>query len=454
LQIAATQLNNLLGIKDKTNNFIEAIQSVIEHYDEVNEWDICLGMTGIIVLFILKECKRLVPKQDDPSTCNKVSKRTTWFLGLASNAILVVAGVLLAYFLSENGKTPFTLIDKVNAGLPDFKLPSFNGNINGTYYDFIDLCTGYGTSLIFVPLICVLESIAVAKAFSNGKALDATQEMLALGLCNFFGSFVGSMPVTGSFTRSAVNSSSGVKTPLGSSITGAMVLLAIAFLTDTFSYIPKTILAAVIMVAMFYLFDDEAIIYFWKTKKLDLIPFFITFAGCLLWSLEYGILVGIAVHLIFILYPVARPKLPVEQITLERKSEVESPEVEVLLVKVGSDMQFPVAEYFRDVILKQCIGNDDDVKNERTDKMAIVFDGSAVLYMDATVARNVQDMVHELEAMNWSVVMWNFRSNVEAVITGAEPNLKRHFREGDLDSVVLYDYNSNDKQNDNILPNV
>lgn len=55
---------------------------------------------------------------------------------------------------------------------------------------------------------------------AKGKFLDATQEMIALGVCNIFGSFVRSMPVTGSFTRTAVNHASGVRTPLGGIFTG------------------------------------------------------------------------------------------------------------------------------------------------------------------------------------------------------------------------------------------
>lgn len=91
--------------------------------------------------------------------------------------------------------------------------------------------------------------------------------MLALGVCNIMGSFVQSMPVTGSFTRTAVNNASGAKTPTCGIITGIMVLLALGFLTSTFQYIPKTTLAGVIIVAMYYLCDFDAFRVLWKTKS-------------------------------------------------------------------------------------------------------------------------------------------------------------------------------------------
>lgn len=55
---------------------------------------------------------------------------------------------------------------------------------------------------------------------AKGKGMDASQEFFALGVCNILGSFVRSFPTAGSFSRTAVNSASGVRTPLGGLLTG------------------------------------------------------------------------------------------------------------------------------------------------------------------------------------------------------------------------------------------
>jgi len=55
---------------------------------------------------------------------------------------------------------------------------------------------------------------------ADGKTVDATQEMLALGACNLISSFVGSMPISGALSRGAVNNASGVKTTFGGVYTG------------------------------------------------------------------------------------------------------------------------------------------------------------------------------------------------------------------------------------------
>lgn len=103
---------------------------------------------------------------------------------------------------------------------------------------------------------------------AKGRTLDATQEMLALGMCNLLGSFFQSMPVTGSFTRTAVNNASGVRTTLGGIVTGCLVLLSLGFLTGSFKFIPKTTLAGVIICAMIFLVDKEEIKEIWRSKRM------------------------------------------------------------------------------------------------------------------------------------------------------------------------------------------
>lgn len=75
------------------------------------------------------------------------------------------------------------------------------------------------------------------------------------------------MPTTGSFTRTAVNNTSGVRTTLGGIFTGSLVLLALGLLTQSFYYIPKAILAAVIISAMIFMIEVEVASELWRTKR-------------------------------------------------------------------------------------------------------------------------------------------------------------------------------------------
>ena len=97
--------------------------------------------------------------------------------------------------------------------------------------------------------------------------MDASQEMVALGLCNICGSFFQSMPTTGSFSRTAVNSASGVKTSFGGVYTGGLVVLCLAFLMPCCAFIPKAVLAAVILTAVIFSVESHIIKPMWNSKS-------------------------------------------------------------------------------------------------------------------------------------------------------------------------------------------
>lgn len=88
---------------------------------------------------------------------------------------------------------------------------------------------------------------------ANGKTIDSTQELIAIGTANIVNSLAQGYPGTGALSRGAVNNASGVRTPLGNLYTGVLVLLALLFLTPLFFYIPKAALAAVIIGNLCYI---------------------------------------------------------------------------------------------------------------------------------------------------------------------------------------------------------
>lgn len=102
---------------------------------------------------------------------------------------------------------------------------------------------------------------------ADGKPVDATQEMLAIGACNIVSAFVHSMPVSGGLSRGAVNHSSGVKTTLGGVYTGILVLVSLQFFTPYLYYIPKAALAAVIIAAVVFMVELQVIKPMWRTKS-------------------------------------------------------------------------------------------------------------------------------------------------------------------------------------------
>lgn len=118
-------------------------------------------------------------------------------------------------------------------------------------------------------------------------------------------------PGTGSLSRGAVNNASGVRTPLGGLYTGVLVVASL-FLTPLFYFIPKAALASIIIAAVVFMIEVRVVKPMWRSKKTDLIPGMAAFIACLVLPLEVGILAGIAINIIFILYHAARPKISIE----------------------------------------------------------------------------------------------------------------------------------------------
>lgn len=102
---------------------------------------------------------------------------------------------------------------------------------------------------------------------ADGKPVDATQELIAIGLANIANSFVHAFPGAGALARSAVNNSSGVKTPLGGLYTGILVILALLFFTPFFYYIPKAALAAIIIAAVIFMVEVRVVKPMWRSKS-------------------------------------------------------------------------------------------------------------------------------------------------------------------------------------------
>lgn len=421
LSIASSQLKSLLGISGSANQFLDAWKAFFKNIKETSLWDSVLGFVSVIVLFGFREIRRWGSMTDKPEWSRKrnVIGRFIFLLSLAGNALVVIAGATVGYVAERYyNATPVTLTGEVEGGWPPLGWPPFGTTYNGTVFTFTDMLSNYGTSIAFVPLVAFLEHIAIVKAFTKGKIIDATQELIALGLGNIMGSLVSSMPVTGSFTRTAVNNASGAKTTTSTLITSLLLLLALGVLTGSFKYIPKSTLAAVVMVAMYYLCEFSIIPLMWRTKRLDLIPYFATLLCGLFLSLEYGIIIGIASNLVFVLYESARPKLYIEKVTVQ--------DCLVYLVRPKGSLYFPSAEHLREEVIKNCT-----VKNS-----IVVLDGEFVRTVDGTVAKSFTHLLDDLDFRNQRLVLWNFSQSVKDICSGGNELSDKYFKNGELEVVI------------------
>ncbi|CAK9816044.1 Sodium-independent sulfate anion transporter [Anthophora plagiata] len=398
INIAVSQLKPLLGISGRSEDLVDSLSSVFSNLSKIRYQDTLLGVVTIVALVV---CKNL-PGLRSGTWPQKIA----WSVTLGRNALVVIAGTVMAYIFYMNGQEPFQLTGSLGNGLPPFGPPPFTISVNNHTYNFVETTTIMGTTLISVSVVSTIEHMAIAKAFAMGKSLDATQEMLALGLCNVCGSFVRSMPVTGSFTRTAVNHSSGVKTTFGGIFTGCLVLLASSLLTSTFRFIPKATLAGLIICAMYYMLDFKTYRELWRARKIDFLLMLITLLFCVFLKLEWGIIIGIVLNLLVLLYFSARPPV---------YTEIEQVEDKALIRVVPEEtVTFPAAENFRAKIMKLSEENSCNVQ----------LDCKNLKRIDVTVAKNLKLLSNDLRLRGQTIVCINCHDNVQVVLKTIAPDLQ------------------------------
>ncbi|XP_022247509.1 sodium-independent sulfate anion transporter-like [Limulus polyphemus] len=242
------------------------------------------------------------------------------------------------------------------------------------------------------------------------KVVETLWWTIATGLCNLMGSFVGAYPSTGSFSRSAINNSSGVRTPLSGIFTGGIVILALAVLAPYFKYIPSASLNAMIFAAVIFMVHYHDVIIIWKTQKRDILPWASTFVTSFILGLEYGIMLGVGVSVMMLLYGMASPNITTQ---LQRKPGGECR----LVVKPDRTVLFPSAEYIKSKITKAL---PPESSQERI-CFTVIVDGEHLTDADYTIAMGLRTMVDSFEKQNVLTVFTNVIPKVQKILSGASP---------------------------------
>ncbi|XP_017887700.1 sodium-independent sulfate anion transporter-like isoform X1 [Ceratina calcarata] len=409
--IATSQIKDILGISIDGSKFVDVWHNIFENIGETKLWDTALGIACIVVLLLLRKIKDIPFMQRAEKVSSRaqvILRKSLWLLSTARNILVVLASGIMCYLLeSRLGSAPVRLTGHVKQGLPEFRLPPFQTVHKNETYNFIDMVSALGSGCLVVPLLSLLETISIAKVFNEGKPIDATQEMLALGACNVVSAFVSSMPVSGGLSRGAVNHSSGVRTTLGGVYTGVLVLVSLQFLTPYLYFIPNAALAAIIIAAVIFMVELHVIKPIWRTKKIDLIPAVATFLCCLFVRLELGIVIGIGVNVLFLLYASARPSLRVHKATSVSGCEY-------LVITPDRSLVFPGVEYVRAVISKQ--------GTKQGTAVPVVIDSTHIQAADFTAAKGIKSLTEDFTRRGQPLIFHNLKPSIIEIFKGVKPS--------------------------------
>ncbi|XP_053816404.1 sodium-independent sulfate anion transporter isoform X9 [Vidua chalybeata] len=204
ITISFNQIKNILGLQGIPRQFFLQVYETLRRIGETRAGDAVLGLSCLATLAGLRAMKSHLPQAAPAEPLAvRISYLIVWISATARNALVVLFAGLVAYSFQVRGSQPFRLTGSIPQGLPAFRPPRFSlAAPNGTV-PFQSMVQDMGVGLAVVPLMGLLESVAIAKAFASqsGYRIDPDQELLALGVANLLGSFVSSYPITGSFGR-------------------------------------------------------------------------------------------------------------------------------------------------------------------------------------------------------------------------------------------------------------
>ena len=361
--IGLSQLKHLVGAPFESSNKIHLLLiEFIDKSSQIHITTLVIGLLGIILLISLKKLNPSIP---------------------GALIVVVISSIWIKYFGEDSG---ISIVGIVPEGLPSFRLPEIElTNIS----KILPLA-------LTLALIAFMEAISVAKAIEEKKdySINPNQELIALGTSNIIGSLFQSYPTTGGFSRTAVNDQAGANSGLASIISALVVGLTLLFLTPLFYFLPNTILASIIMVAVFKLIDFESPIKLWKSSKSEFYILLFTFIITLFIGIKEGIILGVLSSLLLLVYRSTQPHVAVlGKIKgtdyfkdIDRFTEDIETYENLLLLRFDEQIYFGNSQFFKEQLLER-------VDQKKGKLNVIILSSGGINYIDSSGMKTLNEIV-------------------------------------------------------------
>jgi len=430
LIIGLSQLKHLLGVEIPRSHHIHTIIiAAFEKLGDIQPHTVLIGAVSIAALVILKKRAPKLPR-----------------------ALIVVAGTTVAVWAFGLADKGVAIVGDVPAGLPTPALPSFE---SGTL-------TALLPTAVIISLVGFMESVSVAKAFASKKRyeIEPNGELVGLGLANLGAAVFSGYPVTGGFSRTAVNAQAGARTPMAGIVTAVVVMGTLLFLTDLFYYLPKAVLASVIMTAVFGLIDVAEVKHLWKVDRADMGLLLLTLAGTLSLGIEAGIGLGVGASLLWFIVQTTRPhaavlgRLPgtAAYRNIERHPEAEQ-FAGILILRIDAGFYFGNVTFLKDLVR-------DSLATQAGPVHTVILDASSINRLDSSANGAVGEMARSLKETGVQLLLAGVKGPVmDALkkagiyddVAGEHPHLSVHDA---VEGIMASPPDGGGKQRESVLRNV
>jgi len=299
------------------------------------------------------------------------------------------------------------VVGMVPRGIPQLAIPKFDMN----------LIRQLLIPAIIISILGFMEAISIAKAVAarTGARLDPNQELIGQGLANMTGSFGGSYPISGSFSRSAVNFQAGAVTGMSSVFTSVGVVVALLYCTPLLYHLPQSVLAAIIMMAVVGLLNVHDIKHAFVVKKSDGIISIITFIATLVFAphLDKGILLGVSLTIGIFFYRMMKPV--VAELSLWNDGHYRNAAhyhlkqcKHIAVIRFDGPLLFANISYLEDEVLK--------IVDSMPELKIIHFKCNGTNSMDASGESSLTLLIERLKAAGYSIYFSGLKENITDIM--------------------------------------
>lgn len=390
--ITLSQIPTLFGVvSPATGHIVTDAWQVLAKAGNWHGYSVALGLSALALLITFR---RFAPKS--PGV-------------LISAALLTFVSYAFGY-----ADTGGHIVGDVPQGLPSVSLPAIEWN------RWLELLP----ASFIIAVISFMEAMSSAKiaAIKTAVKWDENQELIGQGLAKIAAALSQTMPVSGSFSRSALNLAANAATGLSSLVSALCVLLTVTFFTPLLKYLPQPVLAAIIVMALASLVNVRSLRNAWRASSDDAIAALLTFLTTLAFApqIQNGIFAGILVSLALFIYRRMRPNIEV----LEPGSEAlrsQAPEgardarLDALgIVRFGASLVFVNASYFEDAVLR--------LERDYPGLRYVLVSANAINSLDASGVEMLSALVDGLRKKGIVVIFSGVKRHVRAVLerTGLE----------------------------------
>jgi sulfate permease, SulP family len=408
LTIAMTQLPSLLGTPGGGHNFFDRTWLFLGQVGQMNYVVLLVGVSAIGLLVL---GDRLLPGRP---------------VALGVVTLAIVAATVLG--LPSLG-VPTT--GKIPAGLPTLAGPALRlRDVEG----IVPLAGG-------CLLLAYIEGVSAARAFAAKHAyvLDPRQELLGIGAANLAAAIGHGYPVAGGLSQSAVNDQAGARTPLALVFASITLALCLLFLTGLLENLPKAVLAAVVLTAVYGLLDFPALLRMWRMSRLDFYAAATALLAVLLLGILQGVLLAAVASILLLLARVSQPNIAFlgripgtnNYSDLARHPENE-PLANAIVFRPEASLIYVNADTLREAVLRR-------LREAKSSAIRLaVCDLSAAPFMDLAGSRMLRELQAELASHGISLRIIGARGSVRDLLRadGIEDKVGRLDRTITLDSLL------------------